>query len=143
MDYKQMTAPCGLDCFNCELYKDNLTAEFTEFIHGKTGVPKEDIVCGGCRVQDGKHYHIPQGGCTTLSCAKERDLEFCCDCNEFPCTFLAPLADKAGQVPHNIKLYNLCRIKKIGIDKWAEEEVGEIRWRYFKQEFVVGKGQSD
>ena len=20
MDYKQMTAPCGLDCFNCPLY---------------------------------------------------------------------------------------------------------------------------
>ena len=23
MDYKQMTAPCGLDCFNCPMYLAN------------------------------------------------------------------------------------------------------------------------
>lgn len=141
-DKKGLTAPCGLDCFNCELYEDNLTTDFAEFIHSKIGIPKEDIVCKGCRQQDGKHYHILSGGCATLNCIKLRRLELCCDCDDFPCALLAPIADKAAQYPHNLKLYNLCRIKKVGIDRWAEKEAGEIRQKYFKGTFVVGKGQA-
>ncbi len=29
MEYKKsLTAPCGLDCFNCEIHEDNLTNDF-------------------------------------------------------------------------------------------------------------------
>ena len=31
-----------------------------------------------------------------------------------PCALLAPTADGAGRYPHNMKVYNLCRIKKRG-----------------------------
>jgi hypothetical protein len=41
-----------------------------------------------------------------------------------------------------MKMYNLCRIKKVGLDPWIEE-AGEIRKKYFKGKFVVGKGQVD
>ena len=57
-DKKTLTAPCGLDCFNCELYEDNLTSELSELIHSKMGVPKEEIACKGCRQEDGKHFHL-------------------------------------------------------------------------------------
>jgi len=67
----------------------------------------------------------------------------CCDCDDFPCPLLAPTADKAAQFPHNMKVYNLCRIKKVGIERWIEEEAGEIRNKYFKGKFMVGRGQSD
>ena len=56
---KALMAPCGLDCFNCEIYEDNLTKDFAEMIHGKYGWPKEEIACKGCRQQDGKHVHLP------------------------------------------------------------------------------------
>ena len=140
-DKKTLTAPCGLDCFNCELYEENLTADFAEMIHKKFGVPKEEIPCKGCRAQDGDHYHLPEG-CATLDCVKEKGLELCCDCDDFPCAFLAPTADGASVYPHNIKLYNLCRIKKVGLDQWTNE-AGDIRKKYFKGKFVVGKGQAD
>jgi hypothetical protein len=39
-DKKALTAPCGLDCFNCELFEDNLTSEFAELIHSKMSVPR-------------------------------------------------------------------------------------------------------
>jgi hypothetical protein len=42
-----------------------------------------------------------------------------------------------------MKVYNLCRIKKVGLEKWANEEAGQIRKRYFKGKFVVGKGQAE
>lgn len=141
-DRKSLTAPCGLDCFNCSLFEENLTNEFAELLHRKTGVPKEQIACRGCRPQDGKHFHLPQG-CATLDCAKAKGVALCSHCNEFPCALLAPIADQANQYPHNMKLYNLCRIRKIGLDRWIEEEAGQIRKKYFTMKFIAGKGQSD
>jgi hypothetical protein len=41
-----------------------------------------------------------------------------------------------------MKLYNLCRIKKVGLERWIDEEACEIRNKYFKGQFVVGKGQA-
>jgi hypothetical protein len=141
-DKKELTSPCGLDCFNCDLYGDNLTAELLDLINTKMGIPKSDIPCKGCRAQDGKHFHLPEG-CATLTCVKAKGVDLCCNCAEFPCLHLAPTADQAGRYPHNMKVYNLCRIKKIGLEKWANEEAGEIRKKYFKGKFVVGKGQAD
>jgi hypothetical protein len=42
-------------------------------------------------------------------------------------TPITALADGADKYPHNMKVYNLCRIKKIGLDRWVEEEAGQIR----------------
>ena len=46
---------------------------------------------------------------------------------------------QGADYPHNMKVYNLCRMKYIGIDKWVEE-ASEIRKRYYNGKFVVGKG---
>jgi hypothetical protein len=138
---KALTAPCGLDCFNCEVHEDNLTEEFALMVSGKTGVPVEAISCKGCRQQDGVHWHLPSEGCATLTCVKEKGVDLCCDCDEFPCPLLAPIADGAARYPHNLKMFNLCRIKNVGIEKWIEE-AGEIRKAYFSNPFVVGKGQA-
>jgi len=140
---KALTAPCGLDCFNCELHEDNLTIELVELMHTKMGVPKEKIACKGCRQQNGKHFHLPPEGCATLNCVKSKGVELCCNCNEFPCAFLAPTADQAARYPHNMKVYNLCRINKVGLERWIVEEAGQIRNKYFKGKFVVGRGQAD
>ena len=142
-DKTGLTAPCGLDCFNCEIYEENLTDEMTDFIHQKMGVPKEEIPCKSCRQQDGRHFHLSSAGCATHNCSKEKGVNFCCDCGDFPCSFLAPIAEKADKYPHNMKVYNLCRIKKIGVNRWIEEEAGTIRKRYFTNKFVVGRGQVD
>jgi hypothetical protein len=52
------------------------------------------------------------------------------------------VADLAAIRPHNLKVYNLCRIKKIGLDRWIEE-AGQIRKNYFTGKFVMGKGHGD
>jgi len=137
-----LTAPCGLDCFNCELYLDNITDEFVS-IFEKKGIPADAVPCSGCRAQDGSHFHLGEAGCATLNCAKEKGVSLCSDCEEFPCALLAPLADQAAVYPHNMKLYNLCRIKLKGVEHWVEEEAGEIRRAYFGRKFVVGKGQAE
>jgi Protein of unknown function (DUF3795) len=142
VDKKALTAPCGLDCFNCELFTDNLTDEFAALFAEKLDVAKEEVSCRGCREQDGVHCHLPGSGCATLDCAKAKGVDLCCDCQEFPCVLLAPLADGAAIYPHNMKVYNLCRIKRVGHEKWIEE-AGEIRKKYYTGKFVIGKGQAD
>ena len=141
LDKSALTAPCGLDCFNCELYADNLTDKLAGVIHEKLGVPKQDIPCQGCRQQDGQHFHLGSAGCATLDCVKEKGVDYCFNCDAFPCAYLAPTADGAARYPHNMKMYNLCRIKQIGLDKWIEEAPA-IRKNYFTGKFVVGKGQA-
>jgi len=141
-DKKNLTSPCGIDCFNCELHEANLTSNVADALHAKYGWPKEEIACKGCRKQDGKHIHLPQG-CATLDCVKSKGVALCSDCGEFPCALLAPVADLAAIRPHNIKVYNLCRIKKVGLDRWVEEEAEEIRKKYFTGKFQMGKGQAD
>jgi hypothetical protein len=138
---KDLTSPCGLACFLCFLHEDNLTAELKETIHAKWNVPKSEIACKGCRKQDGKQFHIPNG-CATLDCVRAKGVQFCSDCADFPCALLAPVADLAAERPHNMKMYNLSRIRMIGLERWIEE-AEQINKKYFTVKFAVGKGQAD
>ena len=66
-------------------------------------------------------------------------MEFCGDCADFPCPKLAPVADGADRFPHNLKLYNLCRIKAVGFERWAAE-AADNSCRYSMGRFDAGKG---
>ncbi|MGB6063673.1 MAG: DUF3795 domain-containing protein [Desulfomonilaceae bacterium] len=125
-DKKALTAPCGLGCFLRDLYKGNLTDELAERIHVKMDVSKDEIACSGCRQQNGNHFHLPNG-CATLDCVKATGVDLCCNSNAFPSAFLAPTADQAARYPHNFKVFNLCRIKKVGLELWIQEGAVQIR----------------
>ena len=134
---KLLTAPCGLDCFNCEVHEDNVTDEMRKMFSANTGLPPEEVQCKGCRAQKGERLGMPL--CETYKCANEKEVEFCHECDEFPCQKLQPASDGAARFPHNMKLYNLCRMKAVGLDEWAKESP-DIRKRYFKGKFVIGRG---
>lgn len=138
MDIFQLTAPCGLDCFNCELFKENITDEMIRKVSQYRNMKPESVPCGGCREELGCKYE--GGKCDTLKCVQNKELSFCFECDEFPCSNFMPAADGAATFPHNLKLYNLCRMRKIGLTRWAKEEAGDIRKKYFKGKFVIGKG---
>jgi hypothetical protein len=46
---------------------------------------------------------------------------------------------KGSDYPHNMKVYNLCRMKLNGIDSWITESK-EIRDLYYNGKFQVGIG---
>jgi hypothetical protein len=137
MNHKEFTAPCGIDCFNCEVFESNLTEENRARFSAAFKLAPEAVACKGCRASDGCRLHW--GKCDTLDCVKDKGIEFCHECTEFPCAMLCPSAESAQRYPHNLKLYNLCRIKLLGLEKWAKEAAAN-RERYFKGKFVVGKG---
>ncbi|AFM26995.1 DUF3795 domain-containing protein [Desulfomonile tiedjei] len=128
MDYIRMTAPCGLPCFACYLYLANEDPDMRALVSKELGIPPEKAVCKGCRDEGGKCSHLPMN-CRVYPCADRRGISFCCDCPEFPCDFLQPYADNA-KLWHNTKVFNLCLIKKMGLEHWAKTKAERVLRAY-------------
>ena len=147
MDYFQMTAPCGLDCFNCVFYlahEDQEAMKSVEKMSTEYNVPVDTMLCRGCRSHDGKiplqmHLFGETHSCSAYECSKSKGLKVCGDCDEFPCDNLHPYADKASILPHNIKVFNLCLINKLGLKKWAESKASEVRKVYFTKPWSLAE----
>ena len=140
---RELTAPCGIDCFNCQIYKDVITDEFKNKLAVAYGIAPKNIPCSGCRALKGTRVAFDTRQvftCDTYTCVTDRGHEFCFECADFPCNRLQPTADRAETFPHNMKVFNLCRMKAVGPEKWAEEEAALIRLKYYKGKLVIGKG---
>jgi hypothetical protein len=129
-------APCGVDCGNCELHENNGSQAVWERVAQARGKTVEEVKCRGCRLQGGCVIH---DDCETLSCVQGKGHTFCHECGEFPCTFLMPMKEWADRAPHNLKVYNLCRIKRLGVEKFLEEAPLNRR-KYFTGKMKIGSG---
>lgn len=141
MDIKKLTAPCGLACWACAYHKDNITDELARQTAETIGLEVKDVPCEGCRSERGcsfEHALTGGAGCKTKTCVAAKELHDCSECGEFPCENLMPVVDMADRAPHNTKMYNLSRIRLIGLEAWAEE-AAEIQQKYFKGRFVYGQ----
>ena len=130
-----MAAPCGLDCFNCAFYLAQENPEAMSQIKQwskKYDIPLEIMDCRGYRHHNGQipdqiYLYGESHRCAAYECSKKKEHLLCCDCDEFPCDNLHPYADKASTLPHNLKVFNLCLINKMGLEKWAETKAAEVR----------------
>ncbi len=135
MDYRLMTAPCGRDCFNCPLYLAKENEGLKSYFVKTYGMESAKTGCDGCRSIEGRCYFLQKLGfseeCKIYRCVQEQKVNFCFECAEFPCEKLQPLADRADKFPHNLKVYNLCLIQKLGLENWAAK-AKEVFDSYFK-----------
>lgn len=100
-------APCSLMCHTCSAYNDgvicNTSKTLLKYLEGmeefyKKHIPDavesysnfEDVLymysaapCEGCRSIE--HNGCSIKGCFLLECTKEHGIDFCGECNEFPC----------------------------------------------------------
>lgn len=129
INFEYMTAPCGLPCFECYLYLAQFDEEMAEMIAGVHNLSADEIKCKGCRTEGGQCAHLAME-CRVYKCIEKTDMKTCAECNDFPCEYLHPYSDQAMK-PHNTKVFNLCRIKNVGIEKWAKEEAGDILDKYY------------
>ena len=145
MDYDHMTAPCGLDCFNCPFFLADTNEKAMEQLKKwstELRIPLEIMKCGGCRYHDGqiplqKQLFGEVHRCAAYECTKEKQHYSCGDCNDFPCDKLHPYADKAQTLPHNVKVFNLCLIRKMGVEDWAKSKAAEVRNTYFTKPWTL------
>jgi len=138
MDYRNMTAPCGLDCFNSPMYMASMNEGLRKKIAVKLKIPKEVAQCRGCRKEGGiMAFMKMKESCTVYRCIEENGIDLCADCSDFSCDHPHPYADKASAVPHNTKVFNLCLIKKMGLEAWAAEKAKSVKDTYFKGKFKL------
>ncbi len=138
MDYLNLTAPCGLDCFNCPLYKANKDENLQKKLSENLCVDFEKAKCKGCRNENGTiPYLNMESPCKVYSCIEKKHINFCNECSDFPCDYLHPYADKADMKPHNLKVFNLCLIKKMGLEKWAAEKSQDVMRTYYKKKWEI------
>jgi len=141
MDYNQVVqrlAACGLDCSRCADYKNGgireLSAKLSGLLNGYDRLAKiksekipafegyeefkkvinmfAEASCGGCR-SDNVKCPIT---CHAKTCHKEKKVDFCFQCNEYPCNkqFEGKLRERW------ININN--RIKEIGIINYYLEQ---------------------
>lgn len=136
-DGEDLVAPCGIDCGICELNMCKDKPLLLNFLAAK-GVPKEKLPCDGCRSVKGACPVIGEV-CETYACAITKNVGFCFECEEFPCSRLHPAANRADVLPHNMKLFNLCTIKRDGVKGFIDKSK-EIKHMYYKGKMEIGKG---
>ncbi|MFC1913007.1 DUF3795 domain-containing protein [Chloroflexota bacterium] len=133
MSKDELAAPCGLYCGCCYIYKANDDKVLAKDIAQKWGIKPEEAKCRGCVEEKGACKMLFHGAvCPTYECAvNQNGLRFCYECEDFPCLKLAPAADRAHEIPHNMKIYNLISIQRMGLKKWLEE--AEQKWNQYYQ----------
>jgi hypothetical protein len=131
------TAPCGIYCGDCECYTAKDNPLLLDQLVSK-GIKKQSLPCPGCRSGTGRCCVI-ENTCETYICAADHQVDFCFECSEFPCGKLNPSADRAGVLPHNLKVFNLCFIKNHGLTEFVSG-YPEIKQKYYKGKIVIGSG---
>lgn len=116
---KKLAAVCGLFCKGCTLYiATTEDSERLKFIADMYETTEEEISCYGCGSDKRGPYCQT---CKMIVCAKEKGVEFCSLCDEYPCDHLKEFQKAA---PHRIELWeDLERLKEVGYEKWYEEKI--------------------
>jgi len=116
---KKLTAVCGLFCPGCALFIYTLDdPERLKGFSDRFGCSIEEVKCEGCRSEKRCIYC---NNCTFDKCAADKGIEFCGDCDEYPCE---QLKEFQSARPHRIELWAAQqRIKEVGYEKWYTEMV--------------------
>jgi len=132
-----LVAPCGIDCGNCSLNMSKDDPSVIDRLVAR-GIPREKLPCPGCR-SIGGDCPVISGKCETFACVQQKGVDYCYECADFPCSKLCPSSQRADVLPHNMKVFNLCTIERLGVEGFVKVS-GDLERRYFKGRMEIGKG---
>lgn len=115
-----LAAPCGLFCGACGIYvahREN-DGRLKEKLAGFYGLKVQDIHCEGCLAESDDVFFYCRV-CPIKNCVKERKLEGCFQCAEFPCR---NIEDFPVPVAKEVILRSVPAWRELGTQKWMEEE---------------------
>jgi hypothetical protein len=114
---KKLAAVCGLYCEACTLYiATREDPARLKLLAKRFQLPEEEMKCNGCRAAKRGPYCQT---CKMFACAVEKGIDFCVDCEDFPCHDLKQFQSER---PHRIELWDdLERIGAIGYKQWLKE----------------------
>ena len=110
MNEKNLAAPCGVYCGACRSYL-LLKKDLFEEKGYKSG-------CTGCRIRNKKCSYIRRD-CALI---RKNEIEFCYECNTFPCSNLKKLDDMYSKRYGVSQIKNLKRLQEVGFEQWIQEK---------------------
>jgi hypothetical protein len=116
-------AYCGLYCGGCGLFQATQQGRNKE-IAEKAGKPLEDVTCTGCKTD------VVAGWCSQCpirACAREKGLDYCLDCGDFPCQDWIAFRDAPDWPYHKQAEANMRAIKADGLAVWIKQQ--DAYWR--------------
>ena len=118
---KGLCAVCGLFCPACTLFigTEENDQKRLKAVANVYGTDPEVWECHGCRSD--KRSYFCKNECKMVDCAKARGIDFCVECDEYPCEELRNFKELR---PHRIELWeNQKRISDVGYARWFEEMI--------------------
>lgn len=122
---KWVISVCGLNCAKCDIYEaghgnEKARNEIIEWFKKERNLTlkPEQITCEGCRGSLDTHW---SSDCKMLLCEKNKKLEYCFQCEDFPCTNVNEFASD-GVSHHKRTVENAKRMKEIGLETWIAEQ---------------------
>jgi len=97
---------CGLNCGLCPRYY--------------TDGPSR---CPGCGGEDFLETHCT---CSILPCCERKNIEYCYDCDEFPCKKYDDAGSSDSFITHKNQFKDLEKAKKVGIETYIKEQHEKI-----------------
>jgi hypothetical protein len=115
---KTTAAVCGLYCPSCSLFiATREEPQRLPALAARMGKTIDDVTCEGCR--SSKRSFFCRDLCVMKSCAEKKGIDFCSQCDEYPCE---PLKTFQAAAPHRRELWtSLESIKKDGYEKWSSD----------------------
>jgi hypothetical protein len=107
---KQLIAPCGMNCAICSAY-----------LAYKNNLPKVRGKCKGCRPRN-KQCAFLKKRCEDNLKLLKGEIDFCFECNSFPCYELKRLDNGYKQKYGMSMIENLIEIKNKGIQEFIKKQ---------------------
>jgi predicted RNA-binding Zn-ribbon protein involved in translation (DUF1610 family) len=116
---EKLLAPCGLYCGVCAVLiahrDDNM--KFKERLTGVYGLTDpEQISCKGCLSEE---RFILCESCLIRDCVKEKGIEGCHECDDFPCEYIDQFPIEVGK---RVIMRAVPYRREVGTEKWVEDE---------------------
>lgn len=114
---------CGLYCGSCSVIKAYQTGEKDPLACMFSDELGMELKCRGCKSDD---LFVNCAHCTIRPCAKEKGVEHCIDCPDYPCQIYGVLELGVEKLPHwSMAAVNIETIKNKGTEKWLEEQAAQ------------------
>ena len=151
-EIKKKVAPCSLMCHTCSAYCNGVICEYSKILLKYLDGMKEfyekhipDTVenyrnfeevlhmysagrCSGCRSTE--HNRCSIKGCFLLECTKNHDIDFCGECDEFPCKKTEELFEEQVYMQW---LKGNQQIREHGIEFFWENNSGNPHYKTYKK----------
>ena len=115
---------CGIYCGACSVAMCGNTGHADNFVACLRGVPTEELSCGGCKSDN---LYAGCKACGLRRCAREKGIEHCIDCADYPCKSYRTFQKMSKILPHlHGVTTSLESIRLDGVDHWLD--VQNKRW---------------